>query len=73
MCKILTKIGFESYFKTRNEVVRTETLHVNNNELIANGLVPLNPEEKEFNMLMSLYKKAQIDILDKLRCITRIF
>ena len=54
-------------------MVRTETLHVNNNELIANGLVPLNPEEKEFNMLMSLYKKAQIDILDKLRCITRIF
>lgn len=54
-------------------MIKTETLHVKNSELAARGLIPLNVEKKEFNMLMSLYKKAQIDILDKLRSYTRVF
>ena len=32
-----------------------------------------NVEKKEFNMLMSLYQRAQIDILEKLRSSSRIF
>ena len=54
-------------------MVKTETLNLKESDLVVNGLIPLNTEKKEFNMLMSLYQKAQIDILDKLRSITRIF
>ena len=54
-------------------MVKTETLHLKNGELTASGLVPLDIEKKEFNMLMSLYQRAQIDILDKLRSSSRIF
>ena len=54
-------------------MVKTETLHVKNSELTANGLVPLNVEKKEFNMLMSLYQRAQIDILDKLGALQEYF
>ena len=54
-------------------MVKTETLHVKNSELTASGLVPLNVEKKEFNMLMSLYQRAQIDILDKLGALQEYF
>lgn len=54
-------------------MVKTETLNLKDSDLVVNGLIPLNTEKKEFNMLMSLYQKAQIDILDKLRSTSRIF
>lgn len=54
-------------------MVKTETLNIKESDLVVNGLIPLNTEKKEFSMLMSLYKKAQIDILDKLRSSSRIF
>ena len=54
-------------------MVKTETLHLKNGELTASGLVPLNVEKKEFNMLMSLYQRAQIDILDKLGALQEYF
>ena len=54
-------------------MVKTETLHLKNGELTASGLVPLDIEKKEFNMLMSLYQRAQIDILDKLGVLQEYF
>ena len=54
-------------------MVKTETLNLKESDLVVNGLIPLDTEKKEFNMLMNLYQKAQIDILDKLRGSSRIF
>ena len=54
-------------------MIITETLFIKESDLTVNGLIPIDTDKKEFSMLMSLYKKAQIDILDKLRSFTRIF
>ena len=52
-------------------MVKTEnTLKVENEELAkSSALIPLNMENKEFEMLMSLYKNAKNDIVQKLTII----
>ena len=52
-------------------MVKTEnTLKVENEELAkSSALIPLNMENKEFEMLMSLYENAKNDIVQKLTII----
>ena len=52
-------------------MVKTEnTLKVENEELAkSSALIPLNMENKEFEMLMSLYENAKTDIVQKLTII----
>lgn len=51
-------------------MVKTENLlKLEKNDLAINSLIPLDIEDKEFDMLMRLYEKAKEDIVDKLNII----
>lgn len=52
------------------EVIKTENIvEIKENELMVNSLIPLNTENEEFNMLMELYHKASLNVLENLKVI----
>ena len=51
-------------------MIKTENLDsIKENNLSQRGLVPLDTSKKEFEMLISLYKLANEDILEKINII----